>query len=82
MRFIMKRGRVSPCEDGSPKTVRLLKPELCLREKEPWHGRGQNGIVIAILEGDMIRAVAAPVRMNRKRGVNAAVRLARIYFPL
>jgi hypothetical protein len=78
----MKRGRVSPCEDGSQKTVHLLKPELCRREKEPWRLRGQKVIVIAILEGDMIRAVATAGRMDPNPGVNQASGVARIYFPL
>lgn len=78
----MKRGRVSPCEDGSQKTAPLLRRECCRREEEPWRLRGQNVNVIATWAAGIIHAMASAVPMKGNRDVNQASGVAWNYFPL
>ena len=86
LRFNMKDGIVSPCEDGSQKTVRLLKTWCCRALEWMWQMPGRKPVcdarrtVIAVCEGIVAGPGALPTVPSQ--GLNCAMELVRNYFPL
>jgi hypothetical protein len=82
----MKRGKVSPCEDGSQKTARLLLRELCGAAEWTWQLPDQNLAGLprraVITVSEVMTAAATTVQPASTRRVKRALGVARIYFPL
>jgi hypothetical protein len=86
LRFVMKGGRVSPCEDGSQKTARLLKRECCRAPEWSWQLPGRKPVcdarrtVMAVCGGIVAGPKALPPLPSR--GMKPAMGVARNYFLL